>query len=156
MADFVGKVGSRTAGVQRLDHVSVVAGIAGMCHGCILLEQSDECAGLSCSRTINVFDYRRAGAVLFGCFSQDIDQSDDNVPRHRCHVLRADGNDFFQRRVSGRERSRRLLATKAAALLMQELLDASNSELDAICAALERGDRTLAECVQEVLKLKLH
>ena len=55
-----------------------------------------------------------------------------------------------------REKSRRLLATKAAALLMQELLDASNSELDTICAAFERGERTLAQCVREVLKLKSH
>ena len=55
-----------------------------------------------------------------------------------------------------REKNRRLLATKAAALLMQELLDTNNSELDAICAALERGERTLAECVRETLKLKLH
>jgi len=55
-----------------------------------------------------------------------------------------------------REKSRRLLATKAAALLIQELLDASNSELDTICAAFERGERTLAQCVREVLKLKSH
>ncbi len=55
-----------------------------------------------------------------------------------------------------REKSRRLLATKAAALLMQELLDANNFELDSICTALERGERTLTECVQEALKLKLH
>ena len=55
-----------------------------------------------------------------------------------------------------REKSRRLLATKAAALLMQELLDASNNELDTICAAFERGERTLAQCVREALKLKSH
>jgi len=55
-----------------------------------------------------------------------------------------------------REKSRRLLATKAAALLIQELLDASNSELDTICAAFERGERTLAQCVREALKLKSH
>ncbi len=55
-----------------------------------------------------------------------------------------------------REKSRRLLATKAAALFMQELLDASNTELDTICAAFERGERTLAQCVREALKLKSH
>ena len=37
----------------------------------------------------------------------------------------------------------------------QQLLDASNSELDTICAAFERGERTLAQCIREVLKLKL-
>ena len=55
-----------------------------------------------------------------------------------------------------REKSRRLIATKAAALLRQELLDAGNTELDAICAAFERGERTLAQCVREALKLKSH
>lgn len=55
-----------------------------------------------------------------------------------------------------REKNRRLLATKAAALLMQKLLDANNSEVDAICATLERGERTLAECIRDALKLKIH
>ncbi len=53
-----------------------------------------------------------------------------------------------------RDRTRRLLASRAGALLREHLLRHDNDKLNAICDALERGERTLEDSANDVLKLK--
>ena len=62
-----------------------------------------------------------------------------------------DGGDSTRRR---RERTRRLLASRAGALLQERLLRHGDGNLDAICDTLERGERSLEDSARDVLKLK--
>ena len=62
-----------------------------------------------------------------------------------------DGGDSTRRR---RERTHRLLASRAGALLQERLLRHGDGNLDAICDTLERGERSLEDSARDVLKLK--
>ena len=62
-----------------------------------------------------------------------------------------DGGDSTRRR---REHTRRLLASRAGALLQERLLRHGDGNLDAICDTLERGERSLEDSARDVLKLK--
>ncbi len=55
-----------------------------------------------------------------------------------------------------RNRTRRLLASRAGDLLRESLLRTGGSDLDVLCTALERRERSLNDCARAALDLKHH
>ena len=64
------------------------------------------------------------------------------------------GKDSVDNAGRRRVRTRRLLASRVGALLQQQLLRHGDDNLDALCEALERGERSLEDSARDVLKLK--
>ena len=64
------------------------------------------------------------------------------------------GKDSVDSAGRRRVRTRRLLASRVGALLQQQLLRHGDDNLDALCEALERGERSLEDSARDVLKLK--
>ena len=93
-------------------------------------------------------DHDRAAVVkTTATVAEGVDELLAAIDHHETTVR----TDRAERR---RNRTRRLLASRAADLLRESLLRTGGSDLDLLCTALEHSERTLDDCARAALDLK--